>query len=125
MNADITNALFELVGAFFTWKNFLVLKKERKLQGVYAPTTAFFTSWGIWNAFYYPTLNQWYSFWGAILLCSGNIAWVVLALRIKYRVSIEFRGVEWSCGPTFYRISNGVVFTHPVGDVTVSWNNVR
>ncbi len=84
MNPDIGNGLFELIGAWFTWKNAMVLYKEKIVTGIYWPTTAFFSLWGIWNLYYYPTFNQWFSFAGGIALVLGNILWVVLALRYKH-----------------------------------------
>lgn len=80
---DLVNGLFELVGACFTWRNFLQLKRDRHLAGVYWPTTAFFSAWGVWNLIYYPTLGQWASFAGGVALVSGNVAWVWLAVKLR------------------------------------------
>jgi hypothetical protein len=52
---------------------------------VYWPTSLFFTSWGVWNLYYYPSLGQWLSFAAGIALCLGNIAWVSQAIRLAYR----------------------------------------
>lgn len=82
---DYINGLFEIVGAYFTWKNFFVLKKEKQIKGVYWPIFAFFASWGIWNLIYYPSLHQWASFAGAAFLCAGNVAWAVYAAILKYK----------------------------------------
>lgn len=91
---DLINGLFELTGAFFTWRNFVQLRRDRRLVGVYWPTTAFFAAWGAWNLIYYPTLGQWLSFAGGVALVAGNVAWVALALRIRVDNAIEeaFRG---------------------------------
>ena len=43
------------------------------------PIQAFFTSWGVWNLYYYPTLHQWASFVGGIFLVLGNGTWVIMA----------------------------------------------
>ncbi|MBA3034845.1 MAG: hypothetical protein KKF85_03545 [Gammaproteobacteria bacterium] len=80
---DLINGSFELVGAYFTWRNWLQLRRDRHLAGVYWPTTAFFSAWGLWNLVYYPALDQWASFAGGVLLVSGNVAWVVLAVRLR------------------------------------------
>lgn len=79
---DLVNGGFELLGAAFAWRNFLELRRERRLVGVYWPTTAFFAAWGAWNLIYYPALGQWASFAGGVLLVAGNAAWVVLAVRL-------------------------------------------
>lgn len=84
MTPDITNALFELVGAYFTWMNAGILYQEKQLKGVYWPTWLFFSVWGCWNLFYYPSLDQQFSFYAGILLVTGNIAWVMLAVKYNY-----------------------------------------
>ena len=85
MNPDIANGLFELVGAYFSWMNTYTLWKERELKGVYWPTTAFFTLWGLWNLYYYPALGHWWSFYAGVLLVSGSAAWVALAIRFRLK----------------------------------------
>lgn len=81
---DLINGLFELLGAVFTWRNFLELRRDRRIAGVYWPTTAFFSAWGLWNLIYYPTLDQWMSFAGGVALVAGNLAWVLLAINLEY-----------------------------------------
>ncbi len=83
MTADTINGLFELIGGLFTWKNALVLHRQKQTQGVYWPTWCFFTVWGAWNLLYYPLLGQWFSFYAGIFLVSGNAAWCYLAIRYK------------------------------------------
>lgn len=79
---DIGNGLFELVGAFFTWRNYIELRRAREIKGVYWPMTAFFTAWGFWNLHYYPSLEQWFSFYAGIVLVLGNAFWVNLAAKL-------------------------------------------
>lgn len=76
---DTINALFELGGSIVTWMNFFKLLKDKGVKGVYWATWVFFSSWGIWNIYYYPTLGQYLSFYAGILLASGNIAWLIAA----------------------------------------------
>jgi hypothetical protein len=80
MMPDLINGLVELVGAFFTLKNALTLYQAKKLEGVYWPSTLFFTLWGLWNLYFYPALGQWLSFAGGAILVAGNMAWVTLAI---------------------------------------------
>jgi hypothetical protein len=87
--ADIINGIFETFGAWFTWGSAWKLWKDRDVKGVYWPAFAFFGSWGLWNLLYYPTLDQWLSFAGGILLVSGNIAWVLLYLYWRWTGDIE------------------------------------
>lgn len=83
---DIINGLFELVGAYFTWRNYFQLAKEREIKGVYWPMLAFFTVWGFWNLLYYPSLNQWFSFTAGVVLVLGNAAWVAKAVMLKWKL---------------------------------------
>lgn len=83
MSPDQINALFELVGGIFLWKNFAQLRKDKMLRGVHWVPIMFFASWGYWNLFYYPHLGQWWSFAGGLNIVAANTAWLVLAW--KYR----------------------------------------
>ena len=83
--ADVTNGLFELIGALLVWKNFHQLVIDREVKGVYWPVTVFFALWGVWNLYFYPSLDQWFSFSAGILLCTGNIAWVFFYLVLRRR----------------------------------------
>jgi len=89
LDPDTINGLFELIGSWFTWKNAYVLYQEKKITGVYWPTTLFFTLWGIWNLLYYPMLNQWFSFIGGVFLVLGNIIWILLVFNYKYKEYID------------------------------------
>ena len=80
---DTINAAFEFVGAAFTWGNFLKLRKEKEIRGVYWPTFAFFLLFGIWNLIFYSSLNQPLSTIAGAILCGGNLAWVIQALILK------------------------------------------
>jgi len=84
MNPDWINGSIELIGAYFTWMNAWKLYKDREIKGVYWPTMVFFTIWGVWNLYYYPALDQWFSFMAGIVLVLGNAIWVALAIRMKY-----------------------------------------
>jgi len=79
LHLDIINGSFELVGAVFTWMNAFRLFRDKEVKGVFWPTWAFFTFWGLWNVYYYPNLGQWFSFVAGIALVSGNLAWTIQA----------------------------------------------
>jgi hypothetical protein len=91
MIQDYINGIFELVGGYFTWRNAYSLYKDKEIRGVYWPTTVFFSAWGFWNLFYYPSLEQWASFTGGILLVGGNICWLFLLLRYKLQKQNKLR----------------------------------
>jgi hypothetical protein len=80
---DVINGLFEVVGGVLCWLNVKKLLRDKQVKGVYWPVTAFFAAWGLWNMYYYPSLGQWMSFAGGVVLVSGNLVWVVLALRYR------------------------------------------
>ncbi len=80
---DLVNGLFELCGAFFVWLNVRKLHIDKQVRGVYWPVTAVFSVWGLWNLYYYPSLDQWFSFSAGIVLVSANIVWVGMAIRYR------------------------------------------
>ncbi|MES2788545.1 MAG: hypothetical protein V4719_02915, partial [Planctomycetota bacterium] len=71
--------LFEALGAMFLFLNVRQLYRDKELKGVDWRAVAFFFSWSLWNLYYYPAMNQPWSFFGAILICSMNFAWLALA----------------------------------------------
>lgn len=80
---DLINGLFELAGGYFVWLNFMALRKERKVVGVYWPATLVFSLWGLWNLIYYPSLGQWISCIGGVSIVAGNACWLGLLYKIK------------------------------------------
>lgn len=80
MNFDIVNGCFELMGGFLYILNIKAILKDKVVHGVSLLPAFFFSSWGIWNLFYYPSLEQWYSFIGGVFLVTFNTTWLVLAL---------------------------------------------
>lgn len=83
MSPDIANALFEFVGGALIWVNVLRLHKDKMIRGVHWGPTGFFAAWGLWNLFYYPHLEQWWSFAGGCFIVTTNTIWV--AQMIYYR----------------------------------------
>lgn len=93
-SVDRINGLFELIGGLICFLNVRQLYKDKRTVGIYWPTQAFFASWGFWNLYYYPSLNQWNSFWGGVLLAIGNTTWVIMSKY--YEVKNEKERTEWS-----------------------------
>jgi len=54
MNIDIINGSFELFGGILYLLNIKALYISKKVEGISLLPTVFFTSWGLWNLFYYP-----------------------------------------------------------------------
>lgn len=80
---DIINAMFELLAGFFVALHCLKLFKDKQVRGASIWATSFFTLWGFWNIYYYPSLDQWWSMFGGIAVVTMNIVWV--GLMWKYR----------------------------------------
>jgi hypothetical protein len=83
--ADLVNGGFECIGAYGAWRNAYQLYKDRKISGVYWPLYLFYFGWGCWNLVYYPSLSQWLSTVGGVVLTLGNLAWVIMAIRLRLR----------------------------------------
>lgn len=83
MNPDAINGFFELGGALLLLLNVRAILRDREVSGIHWGPTAFFTAWGLWNLFYYPSLDQWFSFAGGVAIVTVNAVW--LALVLKYR----------------------------------------
>lgn len=81
MNPDLFNGLFEFVGSAMIWRNVWAIYKDKQLAGVRWGATAFFSSWGLWNLYYYPSLEQWASFTGGVSIVIANTVWLALSLR--------------------------------------------
>ena len=73
---DLVNGLFEMLGGFMLLTNVVRIYKDKMLKGYNPLSTVFFTSWGVWNLFYYPHLGQWMSFVGGVFIVSVNSIWL-------------------------------------------------
>lgn len=76
MTPDMINGSFELMGAFFLLLNVRQLYRDKELNGVHWMPTFFFFSWGLWNLYYYPSLDQWFSFFGGLMIALVNLVWM-------------------------------------------------
>lgn len=96
--ADFVNGSFEGLAGIFLFINCWRVLQDKAVAGVSIITTAFFALWGFWNLYYYPSLNQSFSFWCGILVVTANSIWV--GLLIKYRKNKPFEyedGEEDAC----------------------------
>ena len=80
---DIVNGSYELFAAPFILLSIIRLYKQKEAKGVSWIHVGFITSWGFWNLFYYPHLNQWCSFVGGIAIVIANTIW--LSQLLYYR----------------------------------------
>ncbi len=77
--ADKINGSFEALGAVLLWYDVRVVYLHKQIRGVWWPARSFFMFWGFWNILYYPSLDQWWSFWAGVALVSANLVWCILA----------------------------------------------
>jgi hypothetical protein len=83
ISPDLINGLFEFFGSGMLWRNVYQLHKDKEVKGVHWGPTAFFWSWGLWNMYFYPHLDQWWSFAGGVSIVAANGVW--LAQMLRYR----------------------------------------
>jgi hypothetical protein len=78
---DVINGLFELMGAACLVVNVRQALRDKQIKGVHWGPTIYFTAWGIWNLWYYPSLNQWFSLAGGLAITLMNLVWLALVIR--------------------------------------------
>lgn len=83
MTPDLINGLFELGGTFVVCLSIRRALKDGAIKGLSFWHVAFFTGWGLWNCFYYPHLDQTFSFLAGVALTVVNAVYFVLWLRFN------------------------------------------
>lgn len=79
LTPDQINGALEFGSALLMLMNVRRLTKDKRLAGISLVPTLFFDTWGFWNLYYYPALDQWWSFAGGACLVSVNVLWTGLA----------------------------------------------
>lgn len=82
---DQINSLFLSSGAILGLLNVRRVLEDKKIEGVSLWPTVLFTSWGVWDLYYFPHLEQWFSLVGSVLAVIVNISWLSLALYYRKR----------------------------------------
>jgi len=77
---DFVNGAYELLGGVFIFFHCYRLFRQKKVRGVSLTAIAFFASWGVWNLYYYPSLNQWCSFTGGIGIVAMNTLYISMLI---------------------------------------------
>lgn len=85
MIPDLINGSFELLGGAAILLSVFKLHSEKIVRGVSWPHVSFFTIWGLWNLFYYPHLDQWFSFVGGAFIVTANTIWVSQIIYWNWR----------------------------------------
>ncbi len=83
MTPDMINGIFELFGGMFLILNCRRIYLDKELKGVSILPVIFFTSWGYWNMFFYPSMGAWYSFYGGMFIAITNTVWLALVIYYK------------------------------------------
>lgn len=83
MDADIINSIFEFCGGLFQCLSIRRILIDKKARGLSVVGISFFFLWGCWNLYYYPHLDQWYSFVAGVFIAITNIIWISLIIRYE------------------------------------------
>lgn len=81
MLIDYINGGFEALSGFFVLNHCRVLMRDKAVAGVSITSVCFFTLWGIWNLYYYPSLGQMLSFYGGLFIVSANAIYIYLLIK--------------------------------------------
>ena len=76
--SDLVNGLFELTGAGMTLLSVRAILRDKEIRGIHWGPIVFFTSWSIFNLWFYPDNNLWFSFIGGVALAAVNSTWLYL-----------------------------------------------
>jgi hypothetical protein len=82
---DLINGGYEALGGVLILNHCRAVIRDKAVAGVSILSTSLFMTWGIWNLYYYPHLDQWASVSGGLLIVSANALWVGLLLRYRRR----------------------------------------
>lgn len=87
---DSVNGIFEFSGGVFLWANCYRLWKDKQVKGVSVMVSLFWSSWSMWNLYYYPHLGQWASFAGAANIAVPNMVWAIMAMHYSKKVNLAY-----------------------------------
>lgn len=72
MTPDQINGLFEAFGAASILLHCRSLYRAKELKGASLTPFLFYTAWGFWNLYFYPSVGAYWSFVGGIGVVSAN-----------------------------------------------------
>ena len=81
---DMTNGSYESLGGICIWLSVYRLWIDKQVKGISILTVFFFTTWGLWNCYYYKFLGQTASWMGGIFTTTANIVWITLMIYYTY-----------------------------------------
>jgi hypothetical protein len=85
VSPDTINSTFELVAGCLIWLSVRKLARDKKVLGVHFAPISFFALWGFWNLYYYPAIDQWWSFFAGINVVTANTVWMVQMIYYEWR----------------------------------------
>ena len=80
MTGDQLNAFFEGFGALLIFTSVRQLLKDKVVKGFSPIPLMFWTAWGVFNVWYYPSLDQWLSFYAGLAVVAVNSVYLTLVL---------------------------------------------
>lgn len=83
MTPDHINGCFEFIGGVLLLLNCRRMYRDKEVKGMSIWPVMFFTSWGYWNVFFYPSLEQWWSFYGGLMVAVANTLWISMILYYR------------------------------------------
>lgn len=78
---DIVNGGFEAAAGIAVLNHCFALWRDKEVRGLSVASVAFFAAWGVWNLFYYPHLDQFYSFAGGVFITLANAIYVAMLVH--------------------------------------------
>lgn len=101
--ADFTNGLFEAGTGLAACHSCYRLYCDKKVAGLSHYLMWWVTLWGYWNLYYYPSLNQWLSFTGGIVIVTANTVWIGMSVyyyrrgkRLAMNPHMFWEGSPWT-----------------------------
>lgn len=82
---DLLNGSYEMFAGALLYLNVRQAFRDKQVRGVHVLPTAVFASWGFWNLYYYPHLNQWWSFLGGVVMVFFNSIWLGQLVYYNYK----------------------------------------
>lgn len=80
---DFINGMFEMGGAVLLALHVRKLWQDKMVRGVSPWPFVFFTLWGWWNLYFYPSVDCWWSFAGGIPVVAVNSIYLYLMWKFR------------------------------------------
>ncbi len=90
MIADIINGSFEAGAGLAAIAHCFKLYEDKQVRGVSLGSVVFYIVWGIWNVFYYPHLQQFWSCAGGIFVTLANLLYLIMLRHFRNRNSGQY-----------------------------------